>query len=84
MDLVRLLCVFYLWNECSLCVAIVCELCAVKRLSVHGAYLSRGWCICVLCVAYPLCICGVNLFVLQLYYLCAVYLILCGVFVVPI
>lgn len=55
----------------------------VNRLSVHGVYLSRGWCICVLCVVYPLCIHGVNLCYTCLCGVC-LSLILCGVFVVPV
>ena len=59
-----------------------CGVSVVNRLNVRGVYLSRGWCICVLCVVYPLCICGVNLFVLHQYCLCGVCLVLCAVFVV--
>ena len=70
-----------IYVQCVVCIGECGEI-GVNRLSVHGVYLSRGWCICVLCVVYPLCICGVILFVLHLYCLCGVCLVLCAVFVV--
>ena len=50
-----------IYVQCVLVCIGECGEIGLNRLSVHGVYLSRGWCICVLCVVYPLCIHGVNL-----------------------